>query len=135
MDTELTQIIIYIVAALTAVGVVVFLMVRHMLDPKNIQKELERQAQLQHDAQKDPYDISYSTEEIRATIIDQSCCSKLVGTKTPKAIQEFTVVFRTENSKILSFHVNEEMYDGLEVGQTGLLTIVDGQFYGFAIDA
>jgi hypothetical protein len=42
-------------------------------------------------------------------------------------------VFRTEDDKVLSFNVPEEMYDGFEEGQEGILTLVDGQLYGFAI--
>jgi hypothetical protein len=53
--------------------------------------------------------------------------------KTPKATKIFTVVFHTEDDKVLSFNVPEEMYDGFEKGQEGILTVVDGQLYGFAI--
>ena len=67
-------------------------------------------------------------------VMDHTCEVKLVGTKTPKATKIFTVVFRTEDDKVLTFNVPEEMYDGFEKGQEGILTVVDGELYGFAIE-
>ena len=85
-------------------------------------------------AQEYPWEPQFTTREIQATLIDQSCSVKLIGTKTPKAAKVFTVVFQTENNEILSFQVPEEMYDGFDKGQAGILTIVDGELYGFALD-
>ena len=69
-----------------------------------------------------------------ATVVEQTCCVKTVGAKTPKTIKEFTVVFRTETGNILKLNVPEEMYDGFEQGQTGSLSLVDGQIYGFELE-
>ena len=129
MDPEILFCIVAILAIIAVVGVVAWLILRYLLKPENIQKELERQR-----AQNaDPFEPQFTTEEIRATVMDHTCEVKLVGTKTPKATKIFTVVFRTEDDKVLSFNVPEEMYDGFEKGQEGILTLVDGQVYGFAI--
>ena len=72
--------------------------------------------------------------EIRATVVEQECCVKTVGIKTPKTVKEFAVVFETGDGEILKLNVPEEMYDGFEKGQTGFLTIVDGDLYGFVLD-
>lgn len=58
----------------------------------------------------------------------------MIGIKTPKAVREFTVTFRTEDGGILKFNVPEEMYDGFEEGQRGLITLVDGILYGFELE-
>ena len=134
MDPEIVMIVISIISILAVVGIVAWLILRYALNPQNIEKEIQRQAQLQHQAQEDPFETTFTTQEFRATVMDHTCKVRLVVTKTPKATKIFTVVFRTEDNKILSFNVPEEMYDGFEKGQAGILTVVDGELYGFAIE-
>lgn len=131
MDPEIVMIVVSIISILAVVGIVAWLILRYALNPQNIEKAIQRQAQLQHQAQEDPFETTFTTQELRATVLDHTCEVRLVGTKTPKATKIFTVVFRTEDDKVLSFDVPEEMYDGFEKGQTGLLTLVDGELYGF----
>jgi len=71
------------------------------------------------------------TMEVYATIVDHTCRVKTIGYQTPTTVQEFTVVFETEDGKLIRLDVPQDMYDGLEKGQTGLLTIVDGNLYSF----
>ena len=71
--------------------------------------------------------------QVRATVVDQACGTKLVGIKILKLVKEFVVVFRTEDGKILELNVKEGMYDGFEIGQTGILTLVDGALYSFKL--
>ena len=75
----------------------------------------------------------YTTVTTRATVVDQTCCVKTIGIKTPKTIKEFTITFRAENGEIIRLNVPEEMYDGFDKNQTGILTVVDGQLYGFEL--
>lgn len=74
------------------------------------------------------------TTTVKATVIDMSCCAEMVGTKMPKAVREFTVVFETPDGEILKINVPEEMYDGFDKGQTGILTLADGDLYSFEIE-
>lgn len=53
----------------------------------------------------------FETIEIKATVTEQSCCAKLVGTKTPKAVKEFTITFKTDDGQLLKLSVPEEMYE------------------------
>jgi hypothetical protein len=129
MDPEILFCIVAVLAIIAVVGVVAWLILRYLLKPKNIQAELERQRA----QNSEPFEPQFTTEEIQATVMDHTCAVKLVGTKTPKATKIFTVVFRTEDDKVLTFNVPEEMYDGFEKGQEGILTVVDGELYGFAI--
>lgn len=76
----------------------------------------------------------FTTVTKKVTVVDQSCCVKTIGTKTPKTIKEFSVVFQTENGEIMKLNIPEEMYDGFEKGQSGTLSIVDGELYGFELD-
>ncbi len=74
------------------------------------------------------------TTTVKATVIDMVCCAKMVGIKTPKAVREFTVIFEAQNGEILKINVPEEMYDGFDKGQTGILTLADGDLYSFEIE-
>ena len=37
-----------------------------------------------------PNEPEYTTVTARATVVDQTCCVKTIGIKTPKTIKEFT---------------------------------------------
>ena len=73
-------------------------------------------------------------EEMYATVIDMSCCAKLVGIKKPKAVNEFIITFKTADDKIINVSVPQEMYDGFEIEQKGLLKLINGELYSFEID-
>ena len=78
-------------------------------------------------------EAKFTTITTRATVVDQACCVKTIGYKNPKTIQEFTITFQAENGEFIRLNVPEEMYDGFEKNQTGMLTVVDGQLYGFEL--
>lgn len=75
----------------------------------------------------------YEHQKIHAKVTDLSCNVLSEGYRPPKTFKEFTVNFETDNGKTLKLHVSEEMYDGFEKGQVGILTVVDGQFYSFEL--
>ena len=74
------------------------------------------------------------TETVRATVIDMACSADMVGTKMPKAVRNFVVIFQTEDGEMLKINVPEEMYDGFDKGQTGILTLADGDLYSFEVE-
>ena len=74
------------------------------------------------------------TETVRATVIDMACSADMVGTKMPKAVRNFVIIFQTEDGEILKINVPEEMYDGFDKGQTGILTLADGDLYSFEVE-
>ena len=74
------------------------------------------------------------TETVSATVIDMACSAEMVGTKMPKAVRNFVVIFQTEDGEILKINVPEEMYDGFDKGQTGILTLADGDLYSFEVE-
>ena len=66
-----------------------------------------------------------------AKVLDCRCAVKSIGLKMPKTRLEFVIVFQTDTGQILALDVPQEMYDGFEKGQTGLLTTVNGVLYSF----
>jgi len=76
----------------------------------------------------------FETEEVRATVVDMTCGTKFTGTKQAKSVREFIVSFETSDCRTLRLQVPEELYDGFEIGQSGVLTVVDGDLYSFTLD-
>ena len=76
----------------------------------------------------------FATEELRVTVVSQSCRVLTTGIKNPKAVREFTVMMQKEDGTLFNLPVPEEAYEGFEEGQTGLLTLVEGELYSFELD-
>ncbi len=70
----------------------------------------------------------------RAKVVDIKCDMHYEGVKMPKLIKEFVVFFEVENREIIKLDVLEEYYSAFEVGQEGLLTLVNGNFISFDAD-
>ena len=67
-------------------------------------------------------------------VIDQSCCAKVIGTKRPKAIEEFIITFEEPDGNIFTLSVPKDCYDGFEPGQVGKLSTVNDELYGFELE-
>ncbi len=68
------------------------------------------------------------------TVVGQTCSAKVTGIKKPKAVNEFLIYFKNDNEETFSVSVPQELYDGFEEGQTGTLSLVNGELYGFELD-
>lgn len=75
----------------------------------------------------------FETSTFDAEIVDLNCCAMMIGGKYPKAVNVYTVVFVTDKNEQIKLNVPQEMYDGLEVGQKGELTLVEGELYSFVV--
>ena len=73
----------------------------------------------------------FETVTIQAEVIDMSCRVDMVGTKTPKTVTVFSVVLKTDDDAMIPLRIPEEMYEGLEIGLKGEVTIVEGELYSF----
>ena len=113
-------------------GGTIFVIFCTIMGIKQYKRDITKQKELKI-GNIEPNEPAYSTVTARATVVDQTCCVKTIGIKTPKTIQEFTITFQTENGEIIRLNVPEEMYDGFDKNQTGILTVVDGQLYGFEL--
>lgn len=83
-------------------------------------------------------DEAYFTEPeaftARAEVIDQRCAVRSEGERIARTVTEFCVYFRTEEGEQIALLVPEAYYHSIEIGQTGLLTIVNGELYSFDVD-
>ena len=114
-------------------GGTIFVIFCAIMGVKQYKRDIAKQKELKKEDSK-PDEPEYTTVTMRATVVDQTCCVKMVGIKTPKTVKEFVLVFQSENGDILKLNVPEEMYDGFEQGQTGVLSIIDGVLYGFELE-
>ena len=114
-------------------GGTIFVIFCAIMGVKQYKRDIAKQKELKKEDSK-PDEPEYTTVTTRATVVDQTCCVKMVGIKTPKTVKEFVIVFQLENGDILKLNVPEEMYDGFEQGQTGILSIIDGALYGFELE-
>ena len=78
-------------------------------------------------------EVEYKPEKMCATVIDMHCTSEVVGYRNPKAVRRFSVLFELDNSKQIELSVPEEYYEGFEIGQSGILTIVNHELYSFKL--
>lgn len=72
--------------------------------------------------------------ESRAEVIDMSCGTDMVGGKTAKSVRWFKIKFEKYDGEIIEVPVDEEMYEGIEVGMRGNLRLVDGHINSFELD-
>ena len=72
--------------------------------------------------------------ESRAEVIDMSCGTDMVGGKTAKSVRWFKIKFEKYDGEIIEVPVDEEMYEGIEVGMRGNLRLVDGHLNSFELD-
>lgn len=72
-------------------------------------------------------------DKMRVSVVDQYCRVETVGTRSPKSVEIFTVVFETDEGKVIKFDMPKEMYDGIDKGQRGILTVSNGEFYSFEL--
>ena len=114
-------------------GGTIFVIFCAIMGVKQYKRDIAKQKELKKEDSK-PDEPEYTTVTMRATVVDQACCVKMAGIKTPKTVKEFVVVFQLENGDILKLNVPEEMYDGFEQGQTGILSVIDGALYGFELE-
>lgn len=128
-DSTATKIILCLVSVF-----VVFVIALVVFDKmKNKCKKVE-----QPQNEVDPYSEEIFEQEIvksemRVSVVDQFCRVEMVGIRSPKSVEIFTVVFETDEGKSLKFDVLKEIYDGIDVGKRGILTVVNGELYSFEL--
>ena len=127
------DIVLIVLGSLFLVGffVVLFLLIRveEKLEAKDKDKYIP--------PKRDIGDIDHyepEEKEIRARVIDMACSSRLIGTKEPKSFQSFVIYFEDEYQKQFSLSVPEEYYSAFDIGQSGVLTLRDGEFYSFELE-
>ena len=74
-------------------------------------------------------------KQLRVTVVDQWCNTALRGSQTLHLQKQFYIIFRDEYGKTHEIPVWEEIYPVFQKDQTGILTLIDGEFYSFEADA
>lgn len=115
-------------------GILLFLLVI-VLFPLII-KELKKEMGTKEDREariEEYFDDDGEIVETRAEVVDMACGTKMVGTKTVKSLEWYVIVFKDDLGKIIEVPVNQEMYEGFEIGMHGTLKLVDGAIYSFEV--
>ena len=94
-------------------------------------RDAPRQSPAREAEPAEPKEREYALQTVKATVVDLACGVRTVGLQTPKTITEFAVAFQSATGQVYRFTIPEEMYEGLEKGQTGILSFIDGELYGF----
>lgn len=128
-DSTATKIILCLVFAF-----VIFVIVLVVFDKmKNKRKKAEQPQSEVEQETAEIFETEIIKEKMRVSVVDQFCRVEMIGTRSPKSIEIFTVVFETDEGKIFKFDMLQEMYDGIDVGQRGVLTVANGKFYSFEL--
>lgn len=98
-----------------------------------IKNEKYEKKQKEINSQKDD-STEFETIDIKVKVIDQYCTTRMIGIKRPKSVEEYFISFEKDNGEVLKLLVPKECYDGFEIGQVGILTLVDGELYSFKLD-
>ncbi len=79
------------------------------------------------------FEVDCVMDKMRVSVVDQFCRVEMVGVRSPKSVEIFTVVFETDEGKVIKLDMPKEMYDGIDKGQRGILTIANGELYSFEL--
>ena len=74
---------------------------------------------------------------VHAEIVDMVCGVNTIGYQShrqPKAVKYFAIKFKNDDGALLNVFVSEEMYSELEIGLSGMLTLIDGNLDSFELD-
>jgi len=75
------------------------------------------------------------TLTLHARVVDQRCFLTREGTRLPRVQKHFWVSFEDDSGQIHQIAVDEDVYNGVAVGQVGVLTLIDGAVLSFVLDA
>ena len=76
----------------------------------------------------------FEKREIDVTVVDMQCTASVVGTKSPKAVNAYVVIFESESDGIMKIPVDEDMYFCFDIGMKGRLTLSGNVIYGFDME-
>ena len=78
---------------------------------------------------------NYKTEPLveffDAYVKDKNFDHYVSGIQTAKSILNFIVTFETTDGKIFNFHLNQDWFEHLQIGQKGVLMTINGNFGDF----
>ena len=103
-----------------------------MLYIRKIIKPYKQKEKIESDSSFLEIKTEFETVKFQAEIVNLTCRVEMVGIKTPKSVEIYTVEFKNDD-ELIKLDIPQEMYDGLEIGQIGEVTLVEGELYSFVI--
>jgi hypothetical protein len=128
MDPMLLLVIVFPVAI---VGFIAIVIIDQKVN-KNKYAELmkKRDEEIDKEFERDAEVVS-----MHAEIVDMICGTGMVGSyHLPKSEKTFLVVFKSDSGEIFEVSVPESYYIELSVGQSGMLTLLEGHLDSFVLD-
>lgn len=120
-DIEINPVLIGVILGALIIGGIIY----HIVD----QRKRNRKMQESWDKLEEPQITEY-----HVTVADMTCNAETYGYSRPVTEKEFHVLFLTDDGEKLALDVDEETYLSLNVGESGMLAIVNEKFYGFVPD-
>ena len=120
-DIEINPVLIGVILGALFIGVIIY----HIVD----QRKRNRKMQESWDKLAEPQITEY-----HVTVADMICDAESYGYAQPTLEKSFHVAFLTDNGEKLELEVNESIYISLNVGDSGMLAILNEKFYGFVPD-
>jgi uncharacterized transporter YbjL len=99
---------------------------------RKIIKPYKQKEKIESDSSPLEIKTEFETVKFQAEIVNLTCRVEMVGIKTPKSVEIYTVEFKNDD-ELIKLDIPQEMYDGLEIGQIGEVTLVEGELYSFII--
>ena len=130
------DIIATICMGITTIGFIVGMLLLGIWDSKGKSKGKEKIKLMQ--MTEPSFDDEGEQVVVHVEVVDMTCGVESVGYqayKQPKAVKYFVIQFKDDEGGLWEIPVVEEMYDGFEKGQTGMLTLIDGELISFDLDA
>ena len=123
-----------LIVILIPVFIVVFILI-FVLDQK-INKEKYAAMMKEKEAEEDKeFERDAEIVTVHAEIVDMVCGTGMVGSyRLPKSSKTFIIKFSADSGEVYELSVPEEYYLELSVGQTGTLTLVEGNLDSFELD-
>ena len=121
---EIIILITCLVGGALIVGTLVFYFLFQY--PKDKERERLRRQCVEKEYEKQP---EYQFRQ--ATVIEKRKTAYYVGVNISKQVRECIVVFQTEEGETLTFQIRDELFDGIQENQKGMLVTVNGNFFYF----
>lgn len=120
-DIEINPVLIGVILGALFIGVIIY----HIIDQRKRNRKMQESW--------DKLEESPMTE-YHVNVTDMTCDAESYGYKQPVLEKGFHVLFLTDDGEKIALDVDEKTYLSLNVGESGMLAIVNEKFYGFVPD-
>ena len=123
-----------LIVILIPVFIVVFILI-FVLDQKINKEKYAAMMKEKEEEEDEEFEREAEIVTVHAEIVDMVCGTGMVGSyRLPKSSKTFIIKFSADSGEVYELSVPEEYYLELSVGQTGTLTIVEGNLDSFELD-